>query len=247
MVRTLRSNIKVRPIVLGTAGVAVLAVAIGIQGRSSWLRWCENRIDAWRADVALDLSEKNTCSRTFVPIIARTHHIRFTLRAPLRGDFIKYRGKNKFIPPDVTERSLYRKDFKISWQLVKGEHVLSKGTVCASDLKAWAFKDHVRYQHAVGLPILQPETEYSLVAKVEKANEAANELNPTLLVRTWGSLKGRAVAGWKPSDTVLVSLIGGALIVTAFLKHGFDTRRHSRQVSNVSNKSQSEQSEGNVS
>lgn len=230
----LRQICIIRATVLCVLGILVLALAIGIQTYASVVRWSESKINAWAAKLTIDLSEERTLFTTFLPVVFRSHSARFTLRAPLRGDLAKYRGENKFLPREVTERSLAGKSFEMSWQLLRAGDVLAEGTVCASDLKAWARGDHVYYQRAWGLSPLEPGTQYSLVATIEQPNEAVNEFGPTLLVRTWGSLKGYPIAGCRLSDTALMALIGVALFAAALRTQRSSVKIRRRQTSSCS-------------
>ncbi len=216
---TSRNTPRLRPRVLGTIGFGILALAVGIQAYALWVRWTEDKIGDWAVEIPLDFSKQNTYSKTFVPIVSRSHSVRLSLRAPLSGELANYDGKEEFLPADVTEKSLVGKSFKISWQIVNEQSLLEEGIASAADLKAWAMIDHIYYQYAWKLDRLDPTIEYSLAVKVEHANEVVNEYNPILTVRTWGSLKGHATAGWRISDSALLSFIGVVFLVGAWFKH----------------------------
>ncbi len=206
-------------------GSILLVVTLAVQMRVSYVRWLElGRRGNWRAELPIDFRSAGVHRRTFRPVVSRTHSVWLTLRAPLQGDLVGYRGKDEFLAAEVARRSLAGKEFALSWQILSEDNVLAKGTVCSSDLKAWAMRDHVHYQCVWGLPVLETGEQYTFVAQVEQANPAVNESSPTLLVRTWGSLKGYGLRAWRPWHTVFFSIVGIALLTVAYLRRAHDRR-----------------------
>ena len=174
----------------------------------------------------IDLSKQQTYSKTFVPIINRNHSVWSTLKAPLDGDLAKFRGKEEFISPEITKESLNGMNFIISWQLAREGNILAEGNISDSDLKAWAMRDHLHYQSVTSLKQLNPKEEYLFSAKIETPNKSVTKFNPSLFVRTWGSMKGYLFAGWSFLDTFAIAFIGIVLIIIAWLKHAFKVNKN---------------------
>lgn len=225
----LRKMCIVRTKVLWILGVMVLALSIGLQSYVSLLRWSASRINAWNATVDVDLSKQEIHTTKFMPIVSREHSIRFTMRAPLRGYFAKYQGKNESLPPEEMKKSLNGENFRVSWQLLDAGKSVTEGVVSIDNLKAWVLKDHIYYSRAWGVPILSHKTEYTLVARVEQAALSLNEFGPKLMVWTWSTKKGHLMAGWRLSDTIRMVLIGVGLLTVAVSKHLFGIKRSRRE------------------
>jgi hypothetical protein len=137
----------------------------------------------------------------------------------------EYSAKGHALSESLTQRSLVGKEFGLSWRIAGQGQRVAEGSIDASDLKAWAEGDHARYQYAFGLPQLEAGQEYTLTAQVKQANPAVNGLSPILEVHTWGTLKGRALAGvWRPWHTLLFCGVGASLLLLAYVQ-----RRHHRE------------------
>lgn len=214
-----RGSLTLRPLIPATAGLGLLVVVFLAQAHVSYVRWLElTRRDNWHTELRVDFGSRRSWQTSFRPIVSRAHAVWLTLRAPLQGDLAAYRGKEKSVVPAVAKRWLAGKEFSLSWQILSEGQVLATGAASSADLQAWARRDHVRFQRAWSLPILEAAKPYTFVAQVEQANPAVNELSPTLLVRTWGSLKGYGLLGaWRLWHTLFFGAIGIALLVVAYL------------------------------
>jgi hypothetical protein len=206
--------------VVMATGLSIAIIALGIQLGTSHVRRLESRRNNWEARLSVDFEKPATFRTSFAPIVSRTHSVRFTLNAPLQGELERYRGKEAELPAELVRASLSEKKFTLFWQVASMGEIQGEGTIQTSDLGGWAMQDHAHYQYACGLPELSVEKAYTFVARIEQADPAVNALDPVLLVRTWGSLKGHSLSGvWRAWHSVVFSLLGLLLFLGAYRRH----------------------------
>jgi hypothetical protein len=107
--------------------------------------------------------------------------------------------------------------FQVSWQLHKG-HTVASDIISEKDFEYRVYASDIRYIFARKNILLRKGQNYTLVAKITQPSQTLAIFSPNLLIRTWASLKGYRLVGWKMRDTLLCLALGFALMIAGLLK-----------------------------
>jgi hypothetical protein len=219
-----RNCLRFPPLTPAVGGLLLVVVATTAQSYASYIRWLEyEKRGKWQAEAAVDFGICGRHQTSFLPIVSREHKVAFALRAPLEGPLAEYAGQERLVTEEVARRFLADRKFVLSWQIACEGETVARGRILPSDLRIWAMKDHALCQpdHFLSAQ-LRAGQRYTLTVEVEQADPAVNDLYPQLQVRTWGSLKGRPLVGWRMRDTLVFYAVGGVFLLMASIRWIYD-------------------------
>lgn len=236
MLRTLRDNCRVRPVVLASLGIAVLIVALLVQV-PAWLgARRQRRMESWRVVMPLDFSTTNTYRESFQPTQSSIGNPEFTMRGPLLAEFRKTHRGGANIPPEILQESFSNSgvDFSLSWKVLDGATAFESGVFRPNDVSAWSYPDHVYYkaEDSSGYRHVDRERVYSLLVEVTQPCKSLNRLKPTFTLGPPPAKNMTSLARYLLKSTAPFFVLGiGMLLIAAALKYkSVNTRRISKDV-----------------
>jgi len=154
----------------------------------------------------------------FVPLFTRKFDFGFHLHTPIPDNADLREPDRDILSSNPIEKAMKAETFEVSWQLQKEGQNVTSGTISEKDLNHRVQALDIQYIFAKRNVLLRKGQNYMLVAEVTKPSQALAAFSPELLIRTWASLKGHLLVGWKMRDTMLCLALGFVLIAAGLLR-----------------------------
>lgn len=213
-IRTLRASMLWLP------GILIITIGILIHARVAWLFRYNDYVSkhAIACQLDVDLSKEGIKETAFVPMLTREFSFGFNLHTPIPDNNDQHPAAQDVFSSNPIEKAIKVETFELSWQLRKEGHTIVSGIISEKDLNHRVQTLDIRYIFAKQNVPLKKGQNYTLVAEITKPSQALAVFSPELLIRTWASLKGYLLVGWKIRDTLLCLALGSVLIVAGLLK-----------------------------
>jgi hypothetical protein len=207
MLFSLVSKIKLRAKILWIPGILIIAIGIFIPIRKAWLLRYNEYVakHAVACKLNVDLSKEGTVETSFSPMVTREFY--FSLN-PAQDMFSS----------NPIEKAMKSETFKLSWKLSNKNQTIAAGIISEKDLSHRVQTLDIRYVFAKQNVLLRKDQDYKLVVEVMKPSPGLAVFSSKLLIRTWASLKGYILIGWKMWDTLQCLVLGTVLIIAGLIK-----------------------------
>ena len=213
-------QIKLRAKTLWIPGILIIAIGIFIPIRKAWLlrykEYVAKHAVACKLDV--DLSEEGIIETSFTPIVTREFVLSFNLHIPIPDSNRQGISAQDVFSSNPIEKALEIETFELSWRLLKEDQTVATGIISEKDLKNKIGTLDIRYRFAPQYISLRKDQNYKLVVEITKPSPALAIFSSNLLVRTWISLKGYTLIGWKMWYTLKCLVLGTVLIIAGLIK-----------------------------
>jgi len=217
---SLVSRIKLRAKILWIPGILIIAVGILMPIRKAWLLRYKEYVarHAVACKLDIDLSKKGIIETSFTPMVTRKFVLSFNLYVPILDSNRQYLSAQDTFSSNPLEKAMKSETFTLSWKLYRESQTIASGVISEKDLSHRVQALDIRYIFAKQNVPLRKDQNYKLVVEIMKPSPALSVFSPNLLIRTWASLKGYTLIGWKMWDTLKCLVLGTILIIAGLIK-----------------------------
>ena len=217
---SLVSQIKLRAKILWIPGILIIAIGIFIHIRKAWLlrynEYVAKHAVVCKLDV--DLSKEGIIETSFVPVVTREFNFSLNLHTAIPDSNSQDLSAQEVFSSNPLEKAMKSETFKLSWMLFRKNQTIAFGIISEKDLSHRVQTLDIRYIFAKQNVPLRKDQNYKLVVEIIKPSPALAVFSSNLLIRTWASLKGYTLIGWKMWDTLKCLVLGTVLIMAGLIK-----------------------------
>jgi len=217
---SLVSQINLRAKILWIPGILIIAVGVFIPIRKAWLlrynEYVSKHAVACKLDV--DLSKKGIIETSFTPVVTREFNFSFNLHTARPDSNSQDLSAQDVFSSNPLEKAMKSEIFKLSWKLYRKSQTIASGIISEKDLSHRVQALDIRYIFAKQNVPLRKDQNYQLKVEITEPSPALAVFSSNLLIRTWASLKGYRLTGWKMWDTLQCLVLGTVLIIAGLIK-----------------------------